>query len=266
MRIIGDGFLGRNLDTTFGDRFPEVTAIAAGVSSTSTAHLAEYDREAEVVYDALEECRRAGRRLVFFSTASFSLYGFPDGEATEAGPVRPPSVYGRHKLALESVVRSSGVPYLILRLSHVVGRHQRPHQLLPTLVRAVLDGRVTIHEGAHRDLLDVRHLMHALDRLLRDGVTGEVLNVASGDPRPVEEIVTAIERRLGVTAARDRRPGAPALTRVSVRRLRRLVPDLPPAGREHLGALLDAYLPYYTALNGNSPQNSSQNSPQREQT
>ncbi|WP_055526213.1 NAD-dependent epimerase/dehydratase family protein [Streptomyces graminilatus] len=250
MRIIGDGFLGRNLAAAFDGRFPDVTAIAAGVSSTSAAAPAEYDREAQLVYEALEQCRREGRRLVFFSTASFSMYGFPDGEAAETDPVRPPNVYGRHKLALETVVRSSGAEHLILRLSHVVGPHQRPHQLLPTLVRHVLDGEVTIHQGAYRDLLDVRDLIHAIGGLLGDGVTGEVVNVASGVPLPVQEIVEAIERRLGVTARHVLRPGASAITRASVQRLRKLVPDFraDTTDRDHLGSLLDACLPYCAAL------------------
>ncbi|MGW2748419.1 NAD-dependent epimerase/dehydratase family protein [Streptomyces sp. NPDC001450] len=250
MRIIGDGFLGRNLAAAFGDRFPDVTAIASGVSSTSTTTLAEYDREAQLLYDVLEGCAREGRRLLFFSTASFSMYGFPDGEATETDPVRPPNAYGRHKLALESVVRSSGTEHLILRLSHVVGRHQRSHQLLPTLVRHVAQGEVTVHQGAHRDLLDVRDLLHAVGRLLADGITGEVLNVASGIPQPVESIVTAIEQRLGIAARRVIRPGSPAITRASVGRLRGLVPDFRAATAEgdYLRALLDTYLPYYTAI------------------
>ncbi|GHE13885.1 NAD-dependent epimerase/dehydratase family protein [Streptomyces alanosinicus] len=252
MRIIGDGFLARNLASAFEDRFPEVTALASGVSSTATATPGEYDREAHLLYDVLDECRRHGRRLLFFSTASFSLYGFPAGEATEADPVRPPNAYGRHKLALESVVRSSGTEHLILRLSHVVGRHQRPHQLLPTLVRHILEGEVTVHQGAHRDLLDVRDLLHAVGRLLDDGVSGEVLNLASGSPQPVESIVTAIEQRLGVTARRIHRPGSPAITRASVGRLRRLVPDFRTGttvqDQDYLGALLDTYLPYYAAL------------------
>ncbi|MER6127340.1 NAD-dependent epimerase/dehydratase family protein [Streptomyces sp. NPDC001795] len=250
MRIIGDGFLGRNLAAAFGDRFPDVTAIASGVSSTSTAALAEYDREAQLLYDVLEDCVREGRRLLFFSTASFSMYGFPDGEASETDPVRPPNAYGRHKLALESVVRSSGAEHLILRLSHVVGSHQRSHQLLPTLVRHVTQGEVTVHQGAHRDLLDVRDLLHAIGRLLEEGVTGEVLNVASGVPQPVESIVTAIEQRLGVAARRVDRPGSPAITRASVERVRGLIPDFRASipDQDYLGALLDAYLPYYTAL------------------
>ncbi|KUO07939.1 NAD-dependent epimerase/dehydratase family protein [Streptomyces sp. DSM 15324] len=249
MRIIGDGFLARNLAEAFGDRFPEVTTIASGVSSTATTAVSEYDREAQLLYEVLDACRRDGRRLLFLSTASFSMYGFTDDEVDETGPLRPPTAYGRHKLALESVVRSSGVEHLILRVSHAVGHHQRPHQLLPTLVRHVSEGEVTVHQGAHRDLLDVRDLVHAVGRLLEDGVHGEVVNVASGVPQPVEAIVTAVEERLGVTARRVHRPGPTAVTRASVRRLRRLVPDFRAAVPDpaYLGALLDAYLPYYTA-------------------
>ncbi|MBN0048573.1 SDR family oxidoreductase [Streptomyces actuosus] len=249
MQIIGDGFLARNLAEAFGDRFPGVTALACGVSSTATAAPAEYDREAQVLYDALDACARQGRRLLFFSTASFSMYGFTGQEAAESDPVRPPNTYGRHKLALESVVRSSGTDHLILRLSHGVGCHQRPHQFLPTLVRQVVAGEVTIHQGAHRDLLDVRDLLHTVGRLLADEVSGEVLNVASGIPQPVESIVAAIERRLGAAARRTVLPGSSAVTRASLRRLRGFVPDFrtTPDG-DYLDTLLDAYLPYYTDL------------------
>jgi hypothetical protein len=65
----------------------------------------------------------------------------------------------------------------------------------------------------------------------------------------VESVVTAIEHRLGVTARRVERPGSPAVTRVSLERLRRFVPDFRTTPDEtYLDALLDAYLPYYTAL------------------
>ncbi|GGS12903.1 NAD-dependent epimerase [Streptomyces humidus] len=252
MRIIGDGFLARNLTEAFEDRFPDVTAIASGVSSTATTAASEYDREALLLYEVLDACRLEGRRLLFLSTASFSMYGFTHEAVGETGPLRPPTSYGRHKLALESVVRSSGVEHLILRVSHAVGHHQRPHQLLPTLVRHIAAGEVTVHQGAHRDLLDVRDLVHAVGRLLEDGVHGEVVNVASGVPQPVEAIVTAVEDRLGVTARRVHRSGPTAVTRASVERLRRLVPDFRAAipDPDYLGALLDAYLPYYTAQSG----------------
>ncbi|WP_158575985.1 NAD-dependent epimerase/dehydratase family protein [Streptomyces corynorhini] len=260
MRIIGEGFLATNLTAAFGDRFPDWTAIASGVSSTSTATPAAYEREARLVHDVLDDCLRDRRRLLFFSTASFAMYGFPEGEAAESDPVSPPNAYGRHKLALERAIGSSGAGHLVLRLSHVVGRHQRAHQLLPTLVRSVLAGEVTVHEGAHRDLVDVADLLQAVGRLLADDVTGEILNVASGVPQPVESVVSGIERRLGVTARHVSRPGSPAVTRASVSRLRALVPEFRAdvADEDYLDALLDTYLPYYTALSdGSAPSDGS---------
>ena len=152
MEIVGNGFVARNLAEAFGDRYPRVTALAAGVSSTSVTAPAELDREAELLYATLRRCPGT---LLFFSTASFAMYGSTTSPVAESEPVCPPSVYGRHKLALESVVRSSGVDFLVLRLSHLVGRHQRAHQILPGLTRQVRDGRISIHSGAYRDLLDV---------------------------------------------------------------------------------------------------------------
>jgi NDP-hexose 4-ketoreductase len=247
MQIIGRGFLAQNLAEAFGDRHPRVTALAAGVSSTSVTDPAELDREAELLYETLRACRVGGRTMLFFSTASFAMYGSTQVPATETDPLYPPSVYGRHKLALESCVRSATADFLILRLSHLVGPYQRPHQLLPGMARQVHSGTVTVQRGAFRDLLDMRDLVRAVDALLTKGVRGEVLNVVSGVPQPVDRIVDGIEGRLGVHAQRVYVPGTATQTLVSTRRLRRLVPDLG-AGRPgpgYLDDLLDRYLPLY---------------------
>lgn len=249
MRIVGGGFLARNLQDAFGDRYPRVTAFAAGVSSTSVSAAEEFDREADLLYQVLRECRREGRALLFFSTASFAMYGAPPVPARESDPLFPPSVYGRHKLALESSVRSAGVEYLVLRLSHLVGRHQRPHQMLPGITRQVLAGEVTIQQGAHRDLLDVQDLLHVIGSLLDQGVSDEVCNVVSGRLEPIERIVGRIERRLGTTARRRvvvPRPGAALSTPVSTERLERWLPEFAEEriGGDYLERLLDRYLPY----------------------
>lgn len=245
MRIIGNGFVAGHLTTALGDRHPHATVVAAGVSSTSVTDPALFDREAALLYRTLAECRAAGHRLVFLSTASFAMYGYPDAPAAEDDPVEPPVTYGRHKLALETVVRASGVEHLILRLSHVIGAGQREHQLLPAMVAQILGGTVTVLSGAHRDLLDVRDLVTVLDALLTAGVHGTVVNVASGVPQPIESIVDGIERRMGTTAARTHRPGPVARTPVDIGRLHALVPGaVRPGG--YLDRVLDAHLPSYT--------------------
>ena len=148
------------------------------------------------------------------------------------------------------MLRLSAVDHVTLRLSHLVGPDQRAHQILPAMARQVASGTVTIHEGAYRDLLDMRLLLDAIGVLLRRGVTGHVVNVASGMPQSVEDIVAGIERRLGVTARRRYVAGAVNRTVVSTALLRTLAPELdgrfPGAG--YLDEVLDRYLPLYAPV------------------
>lgn len=249
MQIIGNGFLARTLSEAFADRFPQVTAIAAGVSSHATVAPEEFVREARLVHEVLRECRRRHRTVLFFSSASFAVYGATGALCAEEDHLAaPPSGYGRNKLALESAVRESGLPHLILRLGHLVGRHQRAHQLLPGLTRQVREGAVRVRQGVHRDLLDVKDLVEVIGRLFGQGVRDEVLNAASGLPQPVEAIVDGIEKRLGTSAVRTHVPGATAVTRVSISRLQSHVPDFRPglhSAESYLDDLLDTNVPYY---------------------
>ncbi|MFD8546319.1 NAD-dependent epimerase/dehydratase family protein [Streptomyces sp. NPDC059649] len=247
MQTIGNGFLAWHLSAAFADRFPQVTAIAAGVSSHSAVSPAAFDREAELLYDVLQQCRERHQTLLFFSSASFAMYGSTGAVCDEDGPLCPTTVYGRHKLALETAIRLSGVDFLILRLSHMVGLHQRAHQLLPGLTQQVLGGSVKVLEGAHRDMLDVRDLVDAIDRLLTAGVHHEVINLASGIPQPIDTVIDGIEKRLGVSAQRIHHPGPQAVTRASIHRLRTYVPQFRPAlhSEGYLDEMLDRYLPYY---------------------
>ncbi|MCP2170270.1 NAD-dependent epimerase/dehydratase family protein [Goodfellowiella coeruleoviolacea] len=245
MQIIGNGFLARNLAEHLSDRHPHVTAIAAGVSWTHSRSLEDFDREAALLTDTVAEHLHSGRTIVFFSTAAGGMYGNRLSTGTECGPVFPRTAYARHKLALESMLARSGMRWLILRLTHVVGHGQPRHQLLPALTEQVRSGRVTLYRGAHRDLLDVRDLGWLIDRLLVKGVHDEVINVASGTPEPVERIVEAIEARLGTVAEKAvvDRPAQNGPLRIA--RLRELVPEIDERGfeRDYLTQLITRYVP-----------------------
>src|SRR5882757_10710207 len=232
MRIIGSGFLAWNLTGQL-DRHPGVAIYAAGPSGGASTDTDAFARDADRLYAAVARCRADGSRLVYLSTASVGLYGRPlnggplnerpAARLVESGPVFPCSAYGRHKLAMEAVVAASGVDYLILRVAYPVGPHQPPHQFVPALAAQVRTGRVTVWQGARRDLVDVAHVTAIVDALLTAGVAGEVVNVASGTAVPVERIVTHIAERFGV------RPvtaivNAPEEGEISVDRLRELVP------------------------------------------
>ncbi|GGX79916.1 NAD-dependent epimerase/dehydratase family protein [Streptomyces minutiscleroticus] len=200
MEIVGRGFLARSLAPLTGSHSTAVV-FAAGVSSAHSTSQTDFAREATLLYQILDRCRARGRKLVYFSTCGGGLYG-PDGPSHEAGPVFPTTPYGRHKLAMEGVLRSSGVETLVLRLAYTVGRDQRGHQLIPALLRQIRFGTVRIHRGARRDLVHVDDVVRIVDALLARDTADEVINIASGFAVPVEDIVAHLETRLGVTAER----------------------------------------------------------------
>ncbi|MFC4116903.1 NAD-dependent epimerase/dehydratase family protein [Nonomuraea zeae] len=228
MEIIGRGFLARNLRSRARSH-PGVVVLAAGVTDTRNASEADYHRESAFVYDWLRRCGRWGETLVFFSTASAGMYGAEGCPGREDGFVFPGTHYGRHKLALERVIALSGVRHLILRLGHVAGPDQQPHQLLPSLVEQVRSGVVTVYRGACRDMIDVADAVTILDELLDTGHADEVVNVASGVSVPAELIVDHLQERLGLAPERIY-VDAHGTYSVSLARLTRLVPAVAELG------------------------------------
>jgi nucleoside-diphosphate-sugar epimerase len=245
MDVVGRGFLAHYLVEAFPERYPDVTVIAAGVTKTLAASVVDFDREAELVYEVARRCRWQGRTVVFFSTSSDGMYGALDSPGHEEGPVFPTTPYGRHKLGIEAVLARCGARWLAVRLSHVVGSGQQPHQLVPALASQIRTGVVTVHRNVYRDLIDVRHVITALDRLLVHEMSDQIVNVATGYPERVERIVTEIERRLGITARREiiEKPGA-VRTMISTERLRTVMPEWDEYGfgPSYLPALLDRYV------------------------
>ncbi len=244
MEVIGNGFIAGHARAHFAERHPSTTLIAAGVSSVLITDVSAFEREATLVYDVIRKCRATGRTVVFLSTASAGMYGASDSPGTEDGAVFPLTPYGRHKLALERVCAISGVRWLVLRMTHIVGAGQQPHQLLPSLTRQLLTGSITVHANASRDLLDVRDMLGILDSLLANDVHNEVVNIASGRPEDIERIVDGLEERLDVHAVRKRVEMPAKQATVDIDKVRSLVPGLETFGfgPDYLPKLLDRHI------------------------
>jgi NDP-hexose 4-ketoreductase len=248
VEIVGRGFIARNLERIAGSH-PDVVAVAAGVSSTGCRSEDEFRREVELVYQTVRRCRDEGRRLLFFSSASAAMYASPGCPGREDGPVYPLSMYGRHKLAMEAALAVSGVDSLVLRLTHVIGAHQRIHQLLPGLVAQLKSGSIEVHRGAHRDLIAADDVVTIVDALLERGVIGTVVNVGSGFAVPAEKIVAHLEDRLGTSATR-RWVDRPVDYQVCTERLRGLVPAVAGMGfgPDYYRRVLDRYVHLYSGV------------------
>lgn len=151
-------------------------------------------------------------------SSSCSVYGAA-GPVTEASPVHPVSPYGRTKAVSEQILRDSaeqlGLSWIALRYFNVIGNATFPSAhdtsqecLVPAATRQLAAGQTPVVFGTDhptpdgsclRDYVDVRDLADAhlaAARLLAARPPGErlgeVINVASGRPLSVLDILTEL--------------------------------------------------------------------------
>ena len=205
MEICGHGLMATALHA-YRDRLPDVLAFAKGVATSAPLQVAAYDREARDLYEAIEDCRRDGRRLIYFSSGG-SIYGPSEEPRAEDDSLFPVNAYGRHQVVCETVIRMAEVRHLIVRLPNVVGSGRNPAQLVPALVAQCLDGRVTVFADATRDLIGVDDTARLVVRLLEVAPDAGTVQVASGISSPVSALVAEVQRILGTSALEEVKPG-----------------------------------------------------------
>lgn len=152
----------------------------------------------------------------------------PFDEATT--PLRPASLYGTCKNCLremtEAWATACGVSWAWGRLFNIFGPFEPAERLVPRVLNGLQAGReLPFDDGSSvRDFLHVADAGEAFAALYASGFQG-VVNVASGVPLTVREMVTEIARELdqaervkfgAIAAARD----APAILTASVTRIR----------------------------------------------
>ncbi len=124
----------------------------------------------------------------FLQVSTDEVYGsIAQGAVDETQPLRPTSPYAASKAAADLLAqahhRTHGLEVVITRSTNNYGSHQFPEKVIPLFVSNLLDKRVVpVHgDGGHiRDWLHVRDHCRALYRVLCDGVSGEIYNVAGG--------------------------------------------------------------------------------------
>lgn len=199
MRIVGNGLIARSLRPV-AHLHEDVIAFAAGVSDSRTVSQPAFDRECDMLYRELDEARRDGLRLLYFSGGG-AIYGRWAVPAVETAPLEPRSAYGHHQLLCEAIIASAGIGYLIARLPNLVGEGANPAQLVPALIRQVIEGRVEVQAHATRDLVDALDLAKVIDALLDRVAERDTVNIASGRSVPVPDLVDEIARILRVRPA-----------------------------------------------------------------
>jgi UDP-glucuronate 4-epimerase len=168
----------------------------------------------------------AGKNLPlsrFVLASSSSVYGqaerFPTSESDTPRPVSP---YGATKLGAEQLCHlyatSFALPSVILRYFTIFGPRQRPDMAFSRFIAAALAGRpvqILGDGGQSRDFTYVDDAVAATIAAGREGVPGQIYNVAGGCQATVLGVVETLETLVGHPVARehvDPMPGDPRQT------------------------------------------------------
>ena len=153
----------------------------------------------------LEAAREAGiERFVQVSTDE--VYGSlgSEGSFSEESPLAPSSPYSASKAAADHFVeafgRTFGMDVVITRCSNNYGPFQFPEKLIPLMIRnAMNDEPLPIYgDGLQvRDWIHVGDHSRALLSVLKNGESGGIYNIGSGNERTNLDVVKSVLRVLG---------------------------------------------------------------------
>jgi len=156
------------------------------------------------VYVLLDAVRRHGKRMLQVSTDE--VYGdIPKGKhSRETDPVETRSPYSAAKaggeLFCKSFFVSFGTDVVITRGSNTIGPRQYPEKMIPLFItNALRDLPLPVYgDGMQiRDWLYVDDHAAAIDRVLRNGRSGEVYNIGAGNEYPNIDVVRTLLESLG---------------------------------------------------------------------
>jgi len=152
----------------------------------------------------LEACAATGhtpRKVLIASSAN--VYGNVTSDAIdESFPLTPVNHYAASKAAMETMVHTwfERLPILIARPFNYTGRGQASNFLVPKIVEHFARREPSIELGnldVARDFSDVRYVARAYEALLTSDAAGETVNVCTGTPYTLREILSAASELTG---------------------------------------------------------------------
>lgn len=183
--ITGDGFLAQSFKKF--EKNKEQHIFASGVSDSGNISQEEFEREYILLQNVLS---KGSETLVYFSTCSIYDISLKN------------TSYVKHKLLMEEVIRMSGNPYLIFRLSNPVGKTKNPHTLINFFIKCIESGtKFDLWKGSFRNIIDIEDVVTLCSYFIsKDECMNRIINVANPTNYSVENIVYELEKVLNKKA------------------------------------------------------------------
>jgi len=214
-----------NVDWVF--HLAAMADIVPSIKAPMIYHRANVDGTISV----LEAARAAGCKR-FVNVASSSCYGIPDAYPTpETAEPRPQYPYALTKYVAEQYVihwcQTYGLPALSLRFFNVFGPRHRTTGTYGAVFGVFLAQKLAgepytvVGDGTQtRDFTFVTDVVEALVRAAESDLSGEIMNVGSGDTYSVNRLVELLG---GDVTYIPKRPGEPDCTFADIEKIQRLL-------------------------------------------
>ena len=146
---------------------------------------------------------KSSARLVFASSAQVYPLVNCKTPIRETKKANPDTVYGVSKQNAESLIRISGIPFTVLRLSNVYGPGCRPNynSVVATLCYMAVRGFPLVINGDGRQGRDFVYIEDVIQANIKacgcTSVIPEVFNVGTGKSRSFQDIADILQKELG---------------------------------------------------------------------
>lgn len=148
----------------------------------------------------IECCKRHNvKHLIYFSSSS--VYGNHLPPNKENDRLNPISTYGITKLASELLVKSSGVPYTIIRPFSLYGENGRKDQIFYKWLNLIKEGKPIELFGdgtAKRGFTYVGDIVEGVKLILSKGATSEVYNIGGEEIITLNDIIKVLKDKYHV--------------------------------------------------------------------
>jgi len=185
--LIGSGLMA-NAFNKYAIR-KDILIFASGVSSSKNCTLYDCDREEHLLRDALRD-NVDNRLFVYFSSCSIT------------NPNLTNDPYHVHKKNMEKIIQKHASRCSIFRLPNVVGSVVNPNTLFYYLANSIKTGKMfKLWSGAKRNIIDIDDVVKIVNYSIDNNMfVNETVNVANLNSVTVDELVSEIERYLGLDA------------------------------------------------------------------
>jgi nucleoside-diphosphate-sugar epimerase len=162
---------------------PDIVIFASGVSNSGEKAPAEFERERTLLMGTLDKCNKL---LIYFSTCSIFDSSLKS------------SLYIKHKIEMEYLVRAQDQDHLILRLPQVVGITKNPHTITNFIRDRLVHGeKFTVWANASRTIVDVDDVRTLADHFIADpAFRNRAINIFPPVHTGAVELVRMMERIL----------------------------------------------------------------------